>query len=63
MYPMRFRAGDVQSRVMMARLLVKMEEQPEISRELGLEDVTKYPEDIDETKTADVSAGKEETLC
>lgn len=63
MYPMRFRAGDVQSRVMMARLLVKMEEQPEVSRELGLEDVTRYPEDMDGTKAADVFAGKEETLC
>lgn len=62
MFPMRFRAGDVQSRVKMARLLTKMEDQPEIRRKLGLEDATKYPEEMIDNGSAAV-AEKEAVEC
>lgn len=68
MYPMRMKAGDIQTRVMMSRLLLKMEEQPEIGRELGLEDVSVYPDctgtEGNDTEPADtVSAEKERITC
>ena len=67
MYPMRMKAGDIQSRVMMSRLLLKMEERPEISRKVGLEDISIYPDCSDtekDTKPADtVSAEKERITC
>ena len=57
MYPMRMKAEDIQSRVMMSKLLLKMEEQPEISLKLGLEDISIYPDCTDteekDTKPAD----------
>ena len=53
--------------MMMSRLLLKMEERPEISRKLGLEDISIYPDCSDtekDTKPADtVSAEKERITC
>lgn len=39
---MRLYANDVRSRIAMARLLVKINEQPEYSRKIGVEDASHF---------------------
>lgn len=47
---MRFYAKDVRSRVMITKLLIKISEQPECSRRIGVEDVSHFYSEVDKKR-------------
>jgi hypothetical protein len=47
---MQFYAKDVRSRVMITRLLIKIREQPEYCRRIGVEDVSHFHSEVDKKR-------------